>query len=199
MTKPGADKLSDEDRIIWTKVARTARPLKGKPPLPADEPQADDRAALEVLLDEKAPPVASPRAKLPERKSRPLQHQFDQQTRDKLAKGRLQIDARVDLHGMTQGEAHGLLLSFLRRAHAGGLRYVLVITGKGASFGSEGVLKRADTGLAQTSLRPAAARDDVGGTSSRAPRPRRGGRRSVPEAFSRKEVDIDGAGSFQGS
>ena len=53
------------------------------------------------------------------------------------------IDARVDLHGMTQGEAHGLLLSFLHRAHAGGLRYVLVITGKGASFGSEGVLKRA--------------------------------------------------------
>ena len=44
---------------------------------------------------------------------------------------------------MTQGEAHGLLLSFLQRAHAGGLRYVLVITGKGASFGSEGVLKRA--------------------------------------------------------
>ena len=41
----GGGKLSDEDRIIWTKVARTARPLKGKPPLPADEPQADDRAA----------------------------------------------------------------------------------------------------------------------------------------------------------
>ena len=39
MTRAGG-KLSDEDRIIWTKVARTAQPLKGKPPLPADEPQA---------------------------------------------------------------------------------------------------------------------------------------------------------------
>jgi DNA-nicking Smr family endonuclease len=143
MTKPGLGKLSDEDRIIWTKVARTTRPLKGKPPLPADEPQAADRAALETLLDEKAPPVAAPQPKPPERKPRPGQHHFDPQTRDKLAKGRLQIDARVDLHGMTQGEAHGLLLSFLHRAYAGGLRYVLVITGKGASFGSEGVLKRA--------------------------------------------------------
>jgi DNA-nicking Smr family endonuclease len=142
MTRAGG-KLSDEDRIIWTKVARTAQPLKGKPPLPADEPQADTSGSLETLLAEAPalPPEAAP--KRPERKLKPGPHPFDQQTRDKLAKGRLQIDARVDLHGMTQGEAHGLLLSFLHRAHAGGLRYVLVITGKGASFGSEGVLKRA--------------------------------------------------------
>jgi DNA-nicking Smr family endonuclease len=136
-------KLSDEDRIIWTKVARTAQPLKGKPPLPADELQAGSSAAMETLL---ADAPAAPREiepKRPERKARPGPHPFDQQTRDKLSKGRLQIDARVDLHGMTQGEAHGLLLSFLYRAHASGLRYVLVITGKGASFGSEGVLKRA--------------------------------------------------------
>ena len=44
---------------------------------------------------------------------------------------------------MTQGEAHNLLLSFLHRAYAEGLRYVLVITGKGSSFGSDGVLRRA--------------------------------------------------------
>ena len=78
-----------------------------------------------------------------ERKAKPGPHPFDQPTRDKLSKGRLPIDGRVDLHGMTQGEAHGLLLSFLHRAHAGGLRYVLVITGKGSSFGSDGVLHRA--------------------------------------------------------
>jgi DNA-nicking Smr family endonuclease len=142
MTRPGAGKLSDEDRVIWTRVARTARPLKGKPPLPQDEPQADNRAAPEALPGD-SPPVAAPPPKPPERRSRQGLHHFDRQTRDKLAKGRLQIEARVDLHGMTQGEAHGLLLSFLHRAHAGGLRYVLVITGKGASYGSEGVLKRA--------------------------------------------------------
>ena len=136
-------KLSDEDRIIWTKVARTAIPLKGKPPLATDEPQTDSAGAMEALLAEAptTPPPLEP--KRPERKARHGPHPFDQQTRDKLSKGRLPIDARVDLHGMTQGEAHGLLLSFLHRAHAGGLRYVLVITGKGASFGSEGVLKRA--------------------------------------------------------
>jgi DNA-nicking Smr family endonuclease len=53
------------------------------------------------------------------------------------------LEGRVDLHGLTQPEAHSLLLSFLSRAHADGVRHVLVITGKGASFGSDGVLRRA--------------------------------------------------------
>jgi DNA-nicking Smr family endonuclease len=44
---------------------------------------------------------------------------------------------------MTQSEAHGFLLDFLSRAHARELRHVLVITGKGASMGSDGALKRA--------------------------------------------------------
>jgi DNA-nicking Smr family endonuclease len=63
-------------------------------------------------------------------------------TLDKLARGRLPIEARVDLHGMTQDEAYSLLFSFLHRAHASGLRYVLVITGKGSSSGGDGVLRR---------------------------------------------------------
>jgi DNA-nicking Smr family endonuclease len=70
-------------------------------------------------------------------------HVFDAQTRDKLSKGRLPLEGRVDLHGMTQDEAYALLLSFLRRAHDGGIRYVLIITGKGSSSRSEGVLRRA--------------------------------------------------------
>jgi len=155
-------KLSDEDRIIWTKVARTAQPLKGKAPLPDDEPQPDASATLEMLLAEGPAlrPEAAPRR--PERRVRPGPHPFDQQTRDKLAKGRLQIDARVDLHGMTQGEAHGLLLSFLHRAYASGLRYVLVITGKGASFGGEGVLKRAvPAWLSTPPFRPLVGSHDV--------------------------------------
>ncbi|MFP3787233.1 Smr/MutS family protein, partial [Burkholderia sp. SIMBA_024] len=44
---------------------------------------------------------------------------------------------------LTQGEAHGLLYGFLVSAHARGLRHVMVITGKGRSFGSEGILRQA--------------------------------------------------------
>jgi DNA-nicking Smr family endonuclease len=71
-----------------------------------------------------------------------VSHVLDRPTLDKLAKGRMPIEARVDLHGMTQEEAYSLLYSFLHRAHAGGLRYVMVITGKGSSSGGDGVLRR---------------------------------------------------------
>jgi DNA-nicking Smr family endonuclease len=135
--------LSDEDRIVWAKVAGTARPLKGKAPMPPSASAPPEDAAQSPAAEAEAESVTASAAGPATPRARPPIHHFDQQTRDKLGKGRLGIDARVDLHGLTQGEAHGLLLSFLQRAHADGLRYVLVITGKGASLGSEGALKRA--------------------------------------------------------
>ena len=65
--------------------------------------------------------------------------------RSKLSRGRSEIDARLDLHGMTQVRAHHALLSFLQRAHHEGLTFVLVITGKGTAGGLQaerGVLRR---------------------------------------------------------
>lgn len=128
-------KLSDEERILWGEVARTVSALPGKI---APPPTAPDAAPAT------APPAKIPEQPVPRPGPDPAgHHHFDAPTRKKLAKGRLPIEARVDLHDMNQAQAHGLLLSFLHRAHARGLRHVLVITGKGASFGSDGVLKRA--------------------------------------------------------
>ena len=62
-----------------------------------------------------------------------------------LARGRAAIDARIDLHGMTQAQAHGALRLFLHRAQTSGARFVLVITGKGAPnapHGERGVLRQ---------------------------------------------------------
>ena len=86
--------------------------------------------------------AASPSTPAPPKRQH-VAHVLDRPTLDKLSKGKLPIEGRVDLHGMTQSEAHSLLLSFLQRAHAGGVRYVLVITGKGSSSGGEGILRRA--------------------------------------------------------
>jgi DNA-nicking Smr family endonuclease len=132
--------LSDEDRILWTLVARTATPLKGRkvPEIPRPEPAS----MAEVLAEQAVEPPRSFAAAAP-RRTTAAQHPLDRRTHDKLASGRLPIEGRVDLHGMTQEQAHGLLLSFLSRAHAGGVRHVLVITGKGSSSGGEGVLRRA--------------------------------------------------------
>lgn len=145
MARGSAGTLSDEDRILWHRVAKTATPLKGKG-VP-EEMREEERRFEEMLAGATGTPAKAEAPLPPPQPATPRrgveQHAFDPQTRDKLAKGRLSIGGTVDLHGMTQNEAHGLLLSFLGRAHAAGLRYVLVITGKGASFGSEGALKRA--------------------------------------------------------
>jgi DNA-nicking Smr family endonuclease len=65
--------------------------------------------------------------------------------KQKLARGHETIDARIDLHGMTQTEAHTALRSLLHRFQANGAKFVLVITGKGlanGAFDGRGVLRR---------------------------------------------------------
>lgn len=132
-------RLSHEDRILWTTVARTVTPLRGRaPPEPSAAPEQAAPAA-EALVSSAA--AAAPQRLVAFDQGRP--RHLDSPTRKKLGKGRLPIEARVDLHGLNQAEAHALLLSFLHRAHAEGVRHVLVITGKGSSLGSDGVLKRA--------------------------------------------------------
>jgi DNA-nicking Smr family endonuclease len=136
MSRRTEEKLSGEDRVLWNLVARSATPLRGRRAV--EIPDA-------VLEPEKAPrkpapAVAAQRAEKPAPRH-PL-HPLDRPTLEKLARGRTPIEGRVDLHGMTQDEAYSLLYSFLRRAHAGGVRYVLVITGKGSSSGGDGILRR---------------------------------------------------------
>ena len=63
--------------------------------------------------------------------------------RSRVARGKEGIDGRLDLHGLTQEEAHAELLRFLRNASVRDVRLVLVITGKGArKDGERGILKR---------------------------------------------------------
>jgi len=141
--------LSIEDRILWGKVARSARALPGRLEdlqaleaalLPSEEPASS--AAVAQATNQKPADdggirltASGPRDVRPNPLERPVKR--------KIAKGRLALEARIDLHGMVQSEAHGFLLSFLLNAHARGLRHVLVITGKGTSIGSDGALKRA--------------------------------------------------------
>jgi DNA-nicking Smr family endonuclease len=87
-------------------------------------------------------PVAVVRKPAPKPKE-PALAPIDRRAKQKLARGTQAIDARIDLHGRTQGEAHAALLRFLHRAQANGAKTVLVITGKGGGRdGGRGVLKR---------------------------------------------------------
>ena len=150
-------KLTLEDRILWGKVARSVTPMPGKM-ADGEEAEPQDFTAMPDAPKEKPgrpaspspvamPPYSPPRQAPP---AAPRGHGIDRVTRAKLAKGRVAIEGKVDLHDLTQSEAHALLLSFLHRAHADGRRHVLVVTGKGASLGSEGVLRRAVPGWLAT-------------------------------------------------
>jgi DNA-nicking Smr family endonuclease len=139
--------LSEEERALWESVAKQVKPLRKrhravKPPV----------ALLEADTTSVAPrPVASPRlagtpriAATPKIEPPPLAP-IGRRERSQLSRGRKEIDARLDLHGMTQTRAHRMLLTFLQRAHHDGLTFVLVITGKGKVGGAEserGVLRR---------------------------------------------------------
>ena len=134
-------KLSHEDRIIWAQVARTVDAFPGK--------TVEDESWFAVDTPSAPPPAPKKPAKIQQPMpgqnppSRPIPAPaIEKPVIRKLAQGRLPIDGRIDLHGLTQSEAHSLLFGFLARAHERGLRHVLVITGKGASHGSQGVLKR---------------------------------------------------------
>ncbi|MDF1610491.1 Smr/MutS family protein [Hoeflea sp. YIM 152468] len=135
------NKLSHEDRIIWARVARTVDALPGK------QIPEDDWFAVENTVSPQPPlplkPAQTPKAASdPNPLPKPKLQSIEKPVTRKLSKGRLPIDGRIDLHGMTLSEAHNLLFGFLARAHERGLRHVLVITGKGASRGSDGALKR---------------------------------------------------------
>jgi DNA-nicking Smr family endonuclease len=132
--------LSDEERALWTGFARSITPLRRAPVISEPSPSA-------VHESSPTPLRPAPRQDIPPAKAPPLAP-FERRLSQRVARGREPIDARIDLHGLTQVEAHAALLRFLRRAQADGARIALIVTGKGAGSGEQdglvarGVLKR---------------------------------------------------------
>lgn len=140
-TKPA---LSREDRRLWDEVRRSVKPLSGHS-APSEAGLAEElRPATDTVsrgeAARKREPLPAYRP-APHKPARPSLQGIDDKTIRKLKKGRLEIDARIDLHGMAEMQAHHALHRFLDNAGRAGLRIVLVITGKGARSG--GVLRNA--------------------------------------------------------
>ena len=133
-------RLSSEERELWEHAARSIEPIKGK------------KGRVHVALEDagEAPPRPGkhepPKAAAPKHKpvtppppSRvttpppaPAPLSLERRKARKLGSGRIEIEGRIDLHGMRQSEAHVALIRFLQRGYVDGRRWVLVITGKGA-------------------------------------------------------------------
>jgi DNA-nicking Smr family endonuclease len=137
--------LSEEERALWESVAKQVKPLR-KRHRALKPPAASQEAEAKVGLKPVASPghVAQPRIVAPTKPEPPPLAPIGRRERSHLSRGRKEIDARLDLHGMTQTRAHRALYGFLQRAHHDGLTFVLIITGKG-KIGNEserGVLRR---------------------------------------------------------
>ncbi len=65
----------------------------------------------------------------------------DRRTAERVRKGRLPVEATLDLHGLRQAEAHHALAGFVARCHGDGRRLVLVVTGKGTFRDNAGILR----------------------------------------------------------
>jgi DNA-nicking Smr family endonuclease len=135
--------LSEEERALWESVAKQTKPLRKKPRAAkphAAAPDSEESTPAKPAVPQKPLPPAARTAK----PAAPPLASLGRRERSQLSRGKKQIDARIDLHGMTQTRAHHALSGFLQRAHSDGLTFVLVITGKGR-MGAEserGVLRR---------------------------------------------------------
>jgi DNA-nicking Smr family endonuclease len=136
--------LSEEEEALWAGFARAIKPLKAaKPgakttPKSSATPPAASTTPPSQIRSQPVTPRETPRPSPP---LAPLGRRLKQ----RVARGREPIDARLDLHGMTQQQAHAALLRFLHRAQADGVKTALVVTGKGLRRSSSGAEYDADS------------------------------------------------------
>lgn len=168
----GRRRLSESERALWDEVTRSVAPIArpgrdaaavGDPRGGATSPDAPVDGASSGATDRTgktsgaagagvggptpaARARAAVRAAAAERERQPQPPDIDKRTRRRLARGTERVEARLDLHGLFQEEAHRRLRVFLASAQAEGRGLVLVITGKGRAandLGDRGVLRRA--------------------------------------------------------
>lgn len=124
--------LSEEEIDLWRAVASTVVPRHGSslpkvpPPVTAPISMKPEHRATHPPMPPYVPPQSAPKSALP-----PLLTALERRYRQKVKRGRVDIERVMDLHGLNQAEAHGAMRGFLRTAQQDGARLVLVVTGKG--------------------------------------------------------------------
>jgi DNA-nicking Smr family endonuclease len=122
------------DIAVWREATKGVAPLRTRA---AVAEAADTRA----LTNEPSAPADSGRKRFAVAPADRLAG-IDRATAERLKRGQVAIEARLDLHGMTQSEAHRALAVFVRESAAAGRRCVLVVTGRGLGPDGPGILKR---------------------------------------------------------
>ncbi len=138
MKKPSKNNshLTAQDIEIWQKITKTARPLAtGKKNIfnsyidnNATKPRQDiSQPSIKKLQNSVSPVYQAP----PTVKPKPVASVMGYEMTRKIQKGKISIDGRIDLHGLTQKEAWQILYERIENAYYSGEKVILVITGKG--------------------------------------------------------------------
>ena len=128
-SKSGERRLSREEARLWREVTGDVGRLvetDAQASAPLEESAAPPTRPRPAARGNRVPPPTP----LPELRH-DAQPGLDKRTAERLKRGQLRLDGRIDLHGMTQNEAHPALSDFLAASRDSGRRCVLVITGKG--------------------------------------------------------------------
>ena len=136
--------LSAHDKALWEFATTDVNPLKhGKTHPEKKELTEKTKNQIELPLDEiRASAHKDKMYQTPKKFEHGQAPGLDRRTKTRLRRGHISIEARIDLHGLTQPEAHAQLLGFLESAFERGVRSVLVITGKGLrANGKIGILR----------------------------------------------------------
>src|SRR3954465_2719892 len=115
------------DADLFAAAMRDVKPLRQTKFAP---PPSQKTADAVPRVPRTVPPPAAPNPGI------------DRRTAQRVRKGTIEIERRLDLHGMTEAAAHAALDRFIEQAWRQGARMLLVITGKGGAGRGEGVLKR---------------------------------------------------------
>jgi DNA-nicking Smr family endonuclease len=134
---------SREESELWHTAMRDAKPLKRQrqaakksATAPSAEPAAKPAPPKRPPPPAPTPPPAEPPELAPGRIAG-----VDKRLAERLKRGQLPIEGMLDLHGLTQEEAHRQLDGFLALSANAGRRCVLVITGKGVWRSDSGILR----------------------------------------------------------
>lgn len=133
----------DQAEAVARRPTVTSAPLRADapavpPPRSKSVPRKSSGRDFSVLNPEAAKPAASKTARpAPHPPAAPQPALIEKRKSRQLAKGRREIDAVLDLHGLRQSEAHAALRHFVARSQANGAKFVKVITGTGARGATE--------------------------------------------------------------
>ncbi|MEM9625113.1 MAG: Smr/MutS family protein [Pseudomonadota bacterium] len=144
----GRRPLTKDELDLWRRSTADVRPLIDRSEKKEASQSSTDPKPAEAAGDPKPrPPIGKARTGRPAKtaSTRALDPKgpvdIDRRNWERLKRGQIRVERTLDLHGLTQTEAHGELDRFLTMASVSGLRCVLVVTGKGGADG-RGVLRQ---------------------------------------------------------